>query len=96
MASVKTYAIQLWRVHRVVSRKLGADISWGSIDSRVNAITTDLMIATLIKVLTDKGVVTDQELQAMFTAVASADLPAQPNTVPPVDNGNVPDPDIGV
>jgi hypothetical protein len=95
MASVKTYVQKLWTVHKTVSRKLGADVSWGSIDSRVNALTTDVIVACLVKTLTDKGLVTDAELQAVFNAVASADFPAQPNTVEPVDGGSPPDPDLG-
>lgn len=96
MATVKQYTLSLWRAHRAVCRKLGTDVSWGDSSERVRAVSSDLMLAGLIKVLTDKGLITDQELNAVYSAITTADLPALPPVGCP-DTGQWPsDPDLGV
>lgn len=96
MATIKQYAIQLWQTHKIVSRKLGADVSWGDISGRAGAMTESVMLAGLLKILVDKGVITNQDLTTAYTAITNADFPQLPNMVLPVDGGTPPDPDIGV
>lgn len=95
MATVKQYAISLWRAHRAVCRKLGADLSWGDPTERIRVIGSDVMLAGLIKVLTDKSLVTDQELNAVFTAITNADFPALGPVSAPGPGQETPDPDLG-
>lgn len=96
MATIKQYARNLWQVQRSVAQKLGVNIAWSQPDLRVVALSSDVCLATLIKVLTDKGVVTDPELQTAFNAVLNADFPKQTSSIPaPDENGDVPDPDLG-
>lgn len=97
MATIKAYTLNLWRAHKTVAAKLGMDISWGDSQDRVRAISTDVMLATLIKALTDKGVLTDTELNALYTQVTNATFPTLPPVPSPdLDHGGVaPDPDLG-
>lgn len=96
MATIKQYALNLWRTHATVTQKLGLEAVWGGLDKRAQILSTDVMLAGLIKVLTDKGVVTDSDLNAVYAAIRNADFPALPPAVSaPLDNETVPDPDLG-
>lgn len=96
MATVKQYAIRLWDVHKTISGKLGLSIEWGSSADRVPALTTDVMLAGLVKVLTDKGLLTDAELNAVFNSIASATFPPLPAVTPmPGDGVTAADPELG-
>ncbi len=97
MASLKTYTLQLWRTHRDFAEKLGLKLGWSQLGFRVIALSNDLILAVLIKTLTDKGVLTDQELNAAYTAARALDLPQLPSEVPAPegDNSTVPEPDLG-
>lgn len=96
MATVKQYALSLWRTHRAVCRKLGADLSWGDPAERIRMIGSDVMLAALIKVLTDKSLVTDQELNSVFTAITNADFPVIRPVTAPEPGQETPDPDLGL
>lgn len=97
MATIKAYTKSLWNVQKTVARKFGVDIRWGNSDIRIAALTTDVCIAGIVKVLTDKGLITDAELQAVFTNIINADFPRQPLVVhAPGDDDVIPDPDLGV
>jgi hypothetical protein len=97
MATVKQYAKNLWGVHKIVALKLGVDITWGSQEKRVMAISNDILLAGLIKVLTDNAVITDAQLNAVYNAITSAAFPVQPSEVPGNQDGTqAADPDIGV
>lgn len=96
MATVKQYAMNLWRVHRTVSRKLGLAVDWGSLDQRAGVVSTDIMLAGLIKLLTDNGVLTDAQLNAMYSNIAAADFPKLPSMVPNTEDGEaVAEPELG-
>lgn len=96
MATVKQYALQLWGAHKVVSAKLGLNVEWGSADVRTSVIATDVMLGTVLKVLVDKGLVTNADLTAAFNAVAGAAFPSLPSVVPNSSDGQpIPDPDLG-
>lgn len=94
MATIKQYARNLWQAHRAVARKLGTDPAVGSPDERIQILSTDVLLAGLCKALTDAGVLTDAQLNTVFTAVANADYPVQRAVLQPED-GPAPDPDLG-
>jgi hypothetical protein len=88
--------MQLWGVHRVTCEKLGMSIAGSSVDDRAIVVSTDMTMACLIKALTDKGVLTDPELAAVFTSLRNATLPRLATTVPSDEEGTPPpDPDLG-
>ena len=96
MATLKQYARQLWITQRSVCEKLGVKIAWSSLEQRVLVISSDVNLAMLVKILTDKGVITDAELQAVATQVRNADFPPLVHFPPPDDDEFVtPDPDLG-
>lgn len=97
MATVKQYASNLWKVHASVLRKLGVDTAWGAAGKRAPILSTDVMLAGLIKALTDKGVLTDTDVNTVFTSITNAAFPSLPANVPaPVgDDQTMPDPDLG-
>lgn len=96
MATFKQYAMRLWSAHKSVSQKLGSDVSTAPLTDRVNAMTTDIIIAGLIKTLTDAGVITDAQLNTAYNAITNATLPSLPAVVTRTsDRPTVPDPDLG-
>lgn len=96
MATVKQYALRLFKTQKSVAQQLGTDITWGGADARVAALTNDVMLAALIKILVDAGVITDAQLTAAYGAVTSAVFPPQPAVIQsPMDGTPVPDPDLG-
>lgn len=62
MATVKAYADLLRNSTRAVARKMGVRLDMSSKEVRVLMRVVLGVIAELIKVLVDKGVITDQEL----------------------------------
>lgn len=96
MATLKAYTRNLWRVHRTVTAKLGLNVTWGVPEQRVLVIADDLMLAGLVKLLVDKGLITDAELNAMYSAVEALALPKQPAVVAAPSEDEAPaDPDLG-
>lgn len=97
MATVKQYALNLWKAQKVVVRKLGMDITWGGPADRVRFISDDIMLAGLIKILVDKGVITDADLTSAYNAITNMAFPSLP-VVPRPDldgGGAADDPDLG-
>jgi len=102
MATLKTYVRNLWTAEKTIYSKLSGGVQdmrvmpyW----SRLLVLTLNVIISVLIKVLTDKAVVTDAELNAALTAATGATYPVQPETIPveDEDRGTHPvDPDVGV
>lgn len=95
MATVKQYSLNLWKVQRTVMKKLGLDIAWAGPAEKVPAMASAVMLATLVKILTDKGVVTDAELNTAYTTVRDADFPIVWPAPPPMGEGEPEDPDLG-
>lgn len=95
MATVKQYALNLWRAHRTISQKLGLSVDYGSSDVQAMTASADVMLAGLIKILTDKGVITDGELTTVYTALANANYPLLYTTPAPEDGATAPDIDLG-
>ncbi len=81
MATVKQYVTQIWDRQRVIGRKLGSDVGRVDKQTRVLVLSIDVIIAVIVKVLVDKGVVTDAELLAALDAARDdiyADEPTEP------------------
>jgi hypothetical protein len=95
MATLKAYARQLWGVQRAVCEKLGVQIAWAPVDQRAAVLSSDVTTAIILKLLTDKGIITDAELLALANQVKAADIPRLAITVNPDENGDMPDPDLG-
>lgn len=73
MATVKQYIDQAWTIEKQVAAKYGVDLPSESKTVRVLAKATLAIICVIVKLLVDKGVFTNAELSAAFTA-AGADL----------------------
>lgn len=96
MATVKQYAINLWHVHKTVIGKMGIGVEWGSVDARAPVLSTDVLLAMIVKILVDKGVVTDLELSTAATQLTNAAFPQLPSVVANSDDAQpLPDPDLG-
>lgn len=95
MATLKAYARQLWGVQRAVCEKLGVQIAWAPVDQRAAVLSSDVTTAIILKLLTDKGVITDAELLALANQVKAADIPPLVINVSPNEDGTMPDPDLG-
>lgn len=96
MATVKQYALKLWDIRTTVSRQLGSDIATADAATRAEAMASDVVTATVLKLLVDKGVVTDAQLNAAAAAIMGAAFPQLPVVVASsMDGGPVPDPDLG-
>lgn len=97
MATIKQYTTNLWRVQKVVMRKLGLAVAWSGSEEKIRALGSDVLLATLLKILVDKGVMTDGELNAAYLAVANADFPViKDQAFPALGEGEPADPDLGV
>lgn len=97
MAALKVYATNLWKVQRAVCAKLGLQVASAPLSERALAVSGDILLGTLCKLLVDKGLVTDAELNAAFNATAAASIPQLAVTVPmPTQDGeSAPDPEMG-
>lgn len=74
MATLSQYTNQLRAKQEALSRKLGAWLPGMSPEPRVVLACSDATFAVLLKLLVDKGLVTDAELQAAFAAASAADF----------------------
>lgn len=97
MAALKSYATNLWKAQRVLCQKLGLQVASAPLSERALAVSGDILLGTLCKLLVDKGLVTDAELNSAFNTAASSPLPQLQTSVPmPTQDGDVvPDPDMG-
>lgn len=97
MTTVKQYAVSLWGIRKAVCRQLGSDITYADIATRAEALAGDVVLATVLKLLVDRGVITDAQLNAAAGAVIGASFPQlQPAVASSMDGAPVPDPDLGV
>jgi len=98
MATVKVYAINVWKTQQAVSRKLGYDFRVADLPVRVMVASTSIMIGAVLRILFLKNVATDPEMDALFTGVQNADYPQLPHSPPqvPEDDSEIPPPDLGV
>jgi hypothetical protein len=78
MATVAVYAQNLWDKFRIIARKFGAEPAVVDKQTRVLHMAQQVLLAAVIKALTDKGVVTDAELTAALNGARDDDWPGQP------------------
>lgn len=97
MAALRIYATNLWKAQRVLCQKLGLQVASAPLSERALAVSGDILLGTLCKLLVDKGLVTDAELNNAYNAAASAAIPQLAVEVPmPTQDGDVvPDPEMG-
>lgn len=97
MAGLKVYATNLWKAQRVLCGKLGLQVAAAPLSERALAVSGDILLGVLAKLLVDKGLVTDAELSAALNTATSGALPQLKTDVTlPVQDGEVtPDPDMG-
>jgi hypothetical protein len=79
MATVKAYVVAMRTAQKQVGLKLGSGLG----DKRAQVLVTSVLaiLGVLIKLLVDKGIVTDAELQAALNAAQAdtyADEPDDP------------------
>lgn len=67
MAALRQYANRLWRVERALGAALGADPATASKEVRVLVKSLLMILAVVIKVTVDKGLVTDAEWENAFS-----------------------------
>jgi hypothetical protein len=81
VATLAAYVQALRDRQVVIARKLGSDVSRSDKQTRVLNLSVLTLLATVIKTLVDKGVITDAELLATLDTArdgAYADEPAEP------------------
>lgn len=72
MATVLQYVTQLRAAQRTIGVRMGSDTGQRQKSDRVLIASLLAILAVLIKVLVDKGVVTDQELVAALNQARAA------------------------
>lgn len=101
MATLKTYVMNIWGAQKTIYAKLTGgtgDLKVIPFNLRVAFLTIDVILGVIIKALTDKGVITDADLQVAINNATSASYPEQPQFVKPIDeeSGTVSqDPNLG-
>ncbi len=87
MATVKQYVTNMLDVEQKIARKLDSDISQLPKDLRVLNLAVLMLIAVLIKTLTDNGVISDAQLQATLAAARDDTYWREPDQPPPPNPG---------
>jgi hypothetical protein len=79
MASIGEYVNQMRDRQTVIARRFGSDISRARKPERVLNLALLVLLAAVVKALTDKGVVTDGELLAALNSARDIDWPDEPS-----------------
>ena len=87
MATVKQYVSSMLDVEQRIARKLDSDISQMSKEYRVLNLALLLIIAVVVKTLTDNAVITDAQLNATLVAARDDIYPPEPSESPPPPDG---------
>lgn len=87
MTTVKGYVLAIRPVLVAVSRKLGTDLSMEDQGVRVLLGTVVILLSGLAKMLVDKGVLDDQELQVYLNGIAADVYPPEPSAPTPLPPG---------
>ena len=82
MATVKTYGTRLWGAYRALGRAMGVDLASSSKEARVLIKATCAILGVLLKVLVDRGVLTDAQLEAGYAAAEAELYPDEPVNPP--------------
>jgi hypothetical protein len=100
VTTLKTYAGWINQAAAAVASKIGVSIAGASKTERVQARVTTGLIAGLVKLLVDKGVITDAEVQAALSIYGNDSYstepidPAIPTAAQPDDVTNPPPPPV--
>lgn len=78
MTTTRQYTARLRQVVLRVGMKMGADLTGTSKTTRVVILACLVPVAVLTKVLVDKGIVTDAELNAAFAGAEADDQDDEP------------------
>jgi hypothetical protein len=78
MATLPQYLQKLRLMHRATARKVGLDLQNQDVGSRALAASAGAVIAVIVKTLTDKGVITDEDLDATWAQMEALTLPQEP------------------
>lgn len=85
MATLSQYFTQLRTKQDALSKRIGSWLPGMAVEPRVVLACSDATFAVLMKLLVDKGLITDAELQAAFNAATVADFTTesaiQPNAL---------------
>lgn len=78
MATLPQYLQQLRLWHRETARRMGLSLQDQDVEARALAASAGAVIAVIVKTLTDKGVITDADLQATWSQLDGITLPREP------------------
>lgn len=78
MTTVKEYAGRFRTGWNKVTRRFDADLNAGPKDLRVAVMAVLTLLAVVVKVLVDKGLITDAELMAAFAAAEDEEQAREP------------------
>lgn len=87
MATIKQYVVNLLERQRAIASKMGSDVGKADKESRVLNLALLVLLAAVIKTLTDKGVITDAELLATLNSARDDAYPDEPSDAP--KNGDI-------
>jgi hypothetical protein len=85
VATLKTYARTLWDVQQTVGRALGFDLRRSSLEVRALVISVDAALSLILKILVDKGLLSDIELNAAVQQVRNMSFTPLERQPPPLD-----------
>lgn len=77
--TVKQYIQALRNRQNLIAKQFGSDITGADKPSRVANLALLVLLAVLIKVLVDKGVITDAELTAALDLARDDNWPDEPS-----------------
>jgi hypothetical protein len=89
VASLPVYVDQLWERQKRIARRLGSDITQATKPERVLNRSLLVLLAAVIKTLTDKGIITDGDLIATLNTARDAGYDDEP-AVPPLPEPDIP------
>jgi hypothetical protein len=82
MTTVAAYVATLRNAQERVAALMGSALRGQMKDRRTEQVSVLALLAVLVKVLVDKGLVSDAELQDAFTAALAQVWPAEPDVTP--------------
>jgi hypothetical protein len=83
MATVGQYLVQLQQAGGKMAGQMGVDVTRSMKSDRVVARATLGLLAVLIKLLVDKGVITDADLLTAYGAAGGGSYTPEPDEPPP-------------
>lgn len=78
MATVRQYQQKLWKYGTFVCVKMGVDPDGSDKTTRVMTKATLTLMAVILKLIVDKGLITDGELDAAYIAAGNDLYPDEP------------------